>query len=118
MLRPRPGITVRSVLGRYLEHSRLYVFEAGDRASYWMGSADLMPRNLDRRIEVLVPIEDLRLRADLDAIFDALLADDTHAWELRTDGTWERVPQGGKKPVSAQEQIMRRAERRAPKKRR
>ena len=109
---------MRSVLGRYLEHSRIYVFEAGERASYWIGSADLMPRNLDRRIEVLAPVEDLRLRGELDAVFDALLADDSSSWELQPDGTWERTAARAKKPLSAQETLFRRAERRAPKKRR
>jgi polyphosphate kinase len=118
VLVPRPGITVRSVLGRYLEHSRIYAFEAGERASHWIGSADLMPRNLDRRIEVLVPVEDLRLRGELDAILDALMADDVHSWELNEDGAWDRVEARGKKSVSAQEALMRRAERRAEKKRR
>src|SRR5207248_4821644 len=61
------GITVRSVLGRFLEHSRIFSFEVGDRVSVWIGSADLMPRNLDRRIEVLAPVEDAHLRAELAA---------------------------------------------------
>ena len=77
------NIRVRSVLGRFLEHSRLYCFEAGDEKTYLLGSADLMPRNLDHRIEVVVPVEDLHVRNELEAIFKALLADNSQAWELQ-----------------------------------
>ena len=93
----RPGvpglsesITVRSVLGRFLEHSRILSFQAGDRVSTWIGSADLMPRNLDRRIEVLAPIEHPALQARIAAIPEALLADTRFAWELGPDGYWTR----------------------------
>ncbi len=111
------GITVRSVLGRFLEHSRMYVFRAGERASYWIGSADLMPRNLDRRIEVLAPIENMRLRSQLDDVFDALLADDRQSWTLRADGRWTRNDQGeGGSGVSAQDELIARAKKRAYKK--
>jgi polyphosphate kinase len=107
------GITVRSVLGRFLEHSRILSFEVGDRASMWIGSADLMPRNLDRRIEVLVPVEDAHLRAELTAIFDALVADTRFSWELDEAGVWQRTRPGKKeKPVSAQELLMERAAKR------
>jgi polyphosphate kinase len=104
------GITVRSVLGPLLEHSRILSFRAGDQVSTWIGSADLMPRNLDRRVEVLAPVEDARLRARIDGVLDALLADTRFSWELRTDGTWSRVrPPAGEAPVSAQELLMREA---------
>ena len=121
MLRPGvPGlserITVRSVLGRFLEHSRILSFQTGDRTTTWIGSADLMPRNLDRRIEVLVPIEDSRLRSDVAEILDALLADTCFSWELDADGAWHRTrPKGRAKPVSAQEFLMARTVRRAKK---
>ena len=85
------NIRVRSVLGRFLEHSRLFCFEAGDEKTYLLGSADLMPRNLDHRIEVVVPVEDLHVRNELEGIFKALLADNSQAWELQADGSWERV---------------------------
>ena len=85
------NIRVRSVLGRFLEHSRLFCFEAGDEKTYLLGSADLMPRNLDHRIEVVVPVEDLQVRNELEGIFKALLADNSQAWELQADGSWERV---------------------------
>ena len=61
------NIRVRSVLGRFLEHSRLYCFEAGDDRTYLLGSADLMPRNLEHRIEVVVPVEDSHVRGELES---------------------------------------------------
>ncbi len=86
-------IRVRSLVGRYLEHSRIYRFGADhETAECLIGSADLMPRNLDRRVEALVPISDPRLRARIDEILQVNLADDQLAWELRSDGTWHHVP--------------------------
>ena len=89
----RPGveglsetIRVRSIVGRFLEHSRIYWFEAGDETSVFLGSADLMPRNLDRRIEVLTPVENVRARAEVGAILDSAFADTTNTWELGADG--------------------------------
>jgi polyphosphate kinase len=119
----RPGIqslseriTVRSVLGPFLEHSRILSFQAGDRFSTFIGSADLMPRNLDRRVEVLAPIEDSRLRARITVVLDALFADTRFAWELGGDGGWSRVvPQPGERAVSAQEALMEQARKRAKK---
>ncbi len=112
------GITVRSVLGRFLEHSRIYSFETGDRITTWIGSADAMPRNLDRRIEVLAPVEDSRLRAEIAATLDALEQDTRYAWQLGADGIWSRLePAPGAKPVSAQETLMARATKRAKKNR-
>jgi len=105
-------IRVRSVLGRFLEHSRLFCFEAGERKSYFLGSADLMPRNLDHRIEVVVPVEDPRVRTELESIFKELLADNTQAWRLRNDGAWERIePKKSERRRSAQAMFMRRRER-------
>jgi polyphosphate kinase len=106
------NIHVRSVLGRFLEHSRLFCFEAGDRKTYLLGSADLMPRNLDHRIEVVVPIEDTQSRNELESIFKTLLADNSQAWELQADGTWERQsPAKNDRRRSAQTVFMRRRER-------
>ena len=95
-LRPgEPGLSetirVRSIVGRFLEHSRVYRFGRGPQATYLFGSADLMPRNLDRRMEVLAPVRDRRLRARIDEMLEALLADDALAWELAADGTWQPV---------------------------
>jgi polyphosphate kinase len=117
----RPGvkgmsknIRVRSVLGRFLEHSRFFIFERGDESRYLLGSADLLPRNLDHRIEVVAPLEARPLQAELDAIFDALLADNALAWELRSDGSWVRIrPPKGERRRTAQGQLMSRARARA-----
>lgn len=97
----RPGvpglsdnIRVRSIVGRYLEHSRIYHFAHGSADGgpvYFIGSADLMPRNLDRRVEALVPIDDPDLRSRLQEILDVNLADDRLAWSLGADSRWSRV---------------------------
>jgi polyphosphate kinase len=87
------NIRVRSIVGKYLEHSRIFRFGRDPvDAAYFIGSADLMPRNLDRRVEALVPVTDPVLRARLAEIQDTLLADDLLAWELGSDGEWRRVP--------------------------
>jgi polyphosphate kinase len=88
------GIAVRSVVGRYLEHSRIFRFgPAGSpETTYVMGSADLMPRNLDRRVEAMLRVTEPRLRARLDEVLELVLADDVLAWSLRPDGTWTKVP--------------------------
>jgi polyphosphate kinase len=95
----RPGvpglserIRVRSIVGRFLEHSRIFSFGRGDEAEHFLGSSDLMPRNLDRRVEVVVPVTDALLRTRLQDILDTCLADDVLAWELQPDGGWHRVP--------------------------
>ena len=98
----RPGvpglsdnIRVRSVVGRYLEHSRIFAFgERGEERRYIIGSADLMPRNLDRRVEAMAPVDDPELQSRLQEILDVNLADDTLAWQLAGDGSWSRVPAG------------------------
>ena len=86
-------ITVRSVLGRYLEHSRIYKFGhagTGGGPAWFVGSADMMPRNLDKRVEVLVPVTEPAHRAHLDAVCAALLADDVVAFEMDAAGRWRR----------------------------
>jgi polyphosphate kinase len=87
------NITVRSIVGRYLEHSRIIRFgRAGDPDTvYVIGSADLMPRNLDRRVEAMLRITDPRMRARLDEILSINFADDALAWTLERDGTWHKV---------------------------
>ena len=116
----RPGVAglseqirVRSVLGRFLEHSRLFFFDAADRSVCFMGSADLMPRNLDHRVEVVTPIEDLALQAELSSTLEALWRDTTTSFELDGSGTWHRVnPKKDERPRSGQQVLMRRARRR------
>ena len=96
----RPGvpgmsenIRVRSIVGRFLEHSRIYRFGSeASSAEFLIGSADLMPRNLDRRVEAVTPVVSAPLRARLDEILSTNLADDVLAWSLDADGTWEKVP--------------------------
>ncbi|MBA3561608.1 MAG: polyphosphate kinase 1 [Actinobacteria bacterium] len=97
----RPGVEglsenvrVRSIVGRFLEHSRVFAFEAGERSTTYVGSADLMTRNLDHRIEVLVPIESIRARQEVHAILDSALADNANAWLLGSDGSWTRATSG------------------------
>jgi len=95
----RPGvpglserIRVRSIVGQFLEHSRIFMFGNGGWPEYYLGSSDLMPRNLDRRVEAVVPVSDSRLRHRLQQILDISLADDVLAWELGPDGAWRKVP--------------------------
>ena len=95
----RPGvpglsenIQVRSIVGRYLEHSRIYRFGERDSRRHYIGSADLMQRNLDHRVEALVPVTEPALAERLDQILSVLLEDDTLAWTLGPDGTWAKVP--------------------------
>lgn len=107
----RPGvpgmsenIRVISIVGRFLEHSRIYSFENGGAPEVFIGSADLMRRNLDRRVEVLVPIRNERhvelLKSE---ILDICLKDNVNAWELQADGTYSRVLPAGKKAFSSHE---------------
>ena len=88
------NIRIRSVLGRYLEHSRMYHFAHGgqDRGPvYYIGSADMMPRNLDKRVEVLIPVEHPKHRAWIEEVFATLLSDDVVAFEMNREGNWRRV---------------------------
>ena len=96
----RPGvpglserIRVRSVVGRFLEHSRLFRFGNDKRGvEFYLGSADMMDRNLDRRVEAVVPVADPELRARLDEMLALTLSDDVLSWELGPDGCWSKVP--------------------------
>ncbi len=100
------NIRVVSVVGRFLEHSRVYAFRRNGERRYFMGSADLMPRNLDNRVELIVPVEDEGLRAELDDTLERTLADDTYAWELDGEGRWSRRTG---RTRSVQEELMERA---------
>ncbi len=83
-------IRVRSIIGEFLEHSRIWMFANGGRPEWFIGSADLMERNLDRRVEVVTPVEDLALQARLARIIEVMLADDRRSWQLQSDGRWLR----------------------------
>lgn len=108
----RPGvpglsetIRVRSIVGRYLEHSRIFRFGSEERGfRYFIGSADLMPRNLERRVEVTAPVLDPALRARLDEILRTGWEDDMLAWELGSDGGWSKV--AAERGVNAQERLL------------
>jgi polyphosphate kinase len=111
----RPGvpglsetIEVRSILGRFLEHSRVFWFDNGGQPEAWIGSADMMHRNLDRRVEVLVRLPEVALVEEVGEMLDLAFWHDTSAWELRSDGDW--VQNGGK--VSYQEALIERHRRR------
>jgi polyphosphate kinase len=100
------NIRVVSIVGRFLEHSRIYAFERGDDEVYWIGSADLMPRNLDTRVELVAPVADPTLQDDLRDTLDRCFADDTNAWDLQPDGDWIRRTPEGPEARNAQTELM------------
>ena len=108
-LRPGvPGVSenikVISIVGRFLEHSRIYAFEREDDPTVYIGSADLMPRNLDTRVELLTPVRDDALRSDLVDTLDRCFADNVNCWELGEDGQWTRRKTDGE-PRSVQREL-------------
>ena len=113
----RPGVAgvsenirVVSVVGRFLEHSRIYGFRRNGESTWLIGSADLMPRNLDNRVELLVPVEDPSLAAEIVDTLERCFADDTFGWELDDDGAWTR--RAGRER-SVHHELMERARERA-----
>ncbi|MFF5293479.1 RNA degradosome polyphosphate kinase [Paractinoplanes globisporus] len=112
----RPGvkglsdnIRVRSIVGRFLEHSRVFRFGPGDDAEYWIGSADLMHRNLDRRVEALVRVTQPSAQRDLRNVLELSMSDESEGWDLDGDGTWHRRPFGPSDPhMHLQESLLRR----------
>jgi polyphosphate kinase len=104
-----PTITVRSILGRFLEHSRVFVFENGGTPDVWIGSADLMHRNLDRRVETLVQVTDPGHIADLVGLMEMATSEDTAAWQLDGEGQWHRAVRApdGSPLVDMQRQLLR-----------
>jgi polyphosphate kinase len=114
--RLRPGvdgasenISVYSVVGRFLEHSRIFYFE-NDSPGYYIGSADVMARNLDNRVEAVAPVEDDQLQSELERILEVSLTDNRHRWELHADGRYEQLqPRKDDPPRSTHEVLMDRA---------
>jgi polyphosphate kinase len=100
------NIRVNSVVGRFLEHSRIFAFERNGETKVYIGSADLMPRNLDTRVELVTPVEDPALRDDLLDTLERSLADDTNSWDLGPDNVWHRRTQRGHEPRSVQRELM------------
>jgi len=119
--RLRPGIaglshnvTVISVVGRFLEHTRIYYFRNGGSEEYFIGSADCMKRNLESRVETVVPVEDREGQLALKQIFDVQLADRRSAWDMQSDGTYsQRMPAAGDDPRGSQEILVDLAQNRA-----
>jgi polyphosphate kinase len=113
----RPGIpgvsdniTVRSIVDRFLEHSRIFYFENAGRAEYWIGSADWMPRNFFRRIEAVFPIEDPRLRRRVkNELLGIPLSDNIKSWQLQSDGQYTPIERGSRRAVRSQEEFIRKA---------
>ncbi len=111
----RPGvpglsenIRVVSIVGRFLEHSRIYAFRRGEETRVLTGSADLMPRNLDSRVELVAPVEDPALRAELLDVLERCLADDSNAWELDAEGVWRRREAADEERRSVQAELRKR----------
>jgi polyphosphate kinase len=97
---------VVSIVGRLLEHSRVYAFERDGEHKVYIASADLMPRNLDHRVELAVPIEAEELRAELLDVLERCFADNQNSWDLESNGIWtRRAPAAGEEPRSAQQEL-------------
>ena len=108
------NISVRSIVGRYLEHSRIYIFGDGKDAEYYISSADWMTRNTLRRVEVALPVYADDLKMQLEGIFELLRADNVQARDMQPDGSYVRRFPGEDIPVSAQDILYDRAYRQAP----
>jgi polyphosphate kinase len=117
-LRPAlPGlsetVTVVSIVGRFLEHARIYHFRNGGDEEFFIGSADLMKRNLESRVEVVTPVFDPALRDELRFVLDTQLQDRRSAWEMRPDGSYvQRQPRDEAEAVGSQQALIAAAERR------
>ncbi|MDO4345400.1 MAG: RNA degradosome polyphosphate kinase [Eubacteriales bacterium] len=109
------NITVRSIVGNFLEHARIFYFRNNGQPEIYMGSADWMPRNLDKRVEILFPLEDEKIREEAYHILQVQLDDNVKAHVLQPDGTYEKIDKRGKTLVCAQDYFCREAQRRAAK---
>jgi len=112
-LRPGvPGVSenirVVSIVGRFLEHSRIYTFRRGEQTRVLIGSADLMPRNLDSRVELVTPVEDPALRTELLDVLERCFADNANAWQLDSEGEWTRLTPANGQRRSVQEEMRER----------
>lgn len=107
------NITVHSIVGSFLEHARIFYFRNNGMEEYYMGSADWMPRNLDKRVEILFPVEDERLKKELGHILQIQLDDNVKSHILQPDGSYVKVNRRGKKRLCAQEYFCQEAEERA-----
>jgi polyphosphate kinase len=99
-------ISVNSVVGRFLEHSRIFAFQRDGETTVYIGSADLMPRNLDTRVELVTPVADPALREDLLDTLERSLADETNSWDLGPDNVWRRRTAQDPEPRSVQRELM------------
>ena len=109
------NISVRSIVGTFLEHSRIFYFQNGGEEELYMGSADWMPRNLDKRVEILFPVEDKEIQEEVRHILDIQLADTLKAHELTADNTYEKIDKRGKVLLCAQDYFCQEAVQRAKK---
>ena len=108
------NIRVLSIVGRFLEHSRVYTFQRGEETRVFMGSADMMPRNLDNRVELVTPVEDAVLREEMMEVLERCFADNSNSWELGADGEWTRIVRAeGEKRRDVQLELRERAATRA-----
>ncbi len=110
------NITVRSIVGNFLEHSRIFYFYSDGKEQIFMGSADWMPRNLDKRVEIVFPVEDPRLKEEVKHILRIQLADNVKAHILQPDGTYEKIDKRGKQLVNSQEYFCKEAHNKAERK--
>ena len=108
------NITVRSVVGRFLEHSRIYIFGKGERQKVYISSADFMTRNTVRRVEVAAPINSPDIKNSILDIFDVMMKDNCRAWIEQPDGTYSRIsPAEGEAPFAAQDRFIEMAREKA-----
>jgi polyphosphate kinase len=103
------NITVSSIVGKFLEHSRIFYFYNDGAEEIFMGSADWMPRNLDRRVEIIFPVEDPSIKSRIMHILDVQLSDNIKAYYMNTDGIYEKLDRRGKKAIGSQSQFMEEA---------
>lgn len=107
------NITVRSIVGNFLEHSRIFYFYNNGREDVFMGSADWMPRNLDKRVEIVFPVEDEACKAEVTEVLKIQLEDNVKAHILQADGSYEKVDKRGKTLISSQDYFCKKAKERA-----